>query len=450
MPRKAAIGLLAVVLVGGALRWSVMEWTAPVALVGDEKYYVAVARSLARDGVAKYRDTRALRPPAHAFLLSLAIRGAGPAPERSIAAQRQPLLRLQVALGTAVVALTALLGAALFDRRTGLLAGAVAAVYPELVAFSHYLWSENLFTVLLLGGLLLVVEGRRARGFGHAAAAGLVFGIGALTRETALWIGGLAALWWWATSAPPERRRALAKAALLCSLAVACLVPWTLRNQRVLGRPVPVSTIGWFAAGEGNSLEAPDWMQATGPKRASFKRAYLAIPGEIARMDFARRYTLASISAEQPAWIVKKLVRNCTQLFTPDSSLLYKARTGAYGKPLPRGVMSALVAVSAVPYGLVFLVGTLGLAATRGDGRLLLPCLVVGGAILTHVLTNATVRFRLPWMPLFIIYASRAIVARHRILESMSRGRWLALAGGWLFFLGLCVPYFFTTPAALD
>jgi len=447
MARKTAILLLGVVVLGAGIRWAVMEWTFPTALVGDEIYYFGVAGSLARDGVAQFEDSRALRPPAHPFLLSLLIRGAGADGDRSVEAQLHRLLLLQVGLGTAVVLLTALLGEALFDRRTGLMAGLIAAVYPNLVAFSHYLWSENLYTVLLLGGLLIVVRGQNTRGVFHATAAGLVFGLGALTRETALLIGALAAVWWLATAAKLERRSALLKGALLCTVAVGCVVPWTLRNYEVLGRLVPVSTIGWFAAGEGNSLEEPDWMQAWGPKRANFKSAYMQIPGEAARMDFARRYTLARIAEEQPGWIFKKLVRNGTQLFTPDSSLLYKLRLGAYG-PVSPGVIMAAVAVSAVPYILVFLGGTLGLAAARGNGRLLLPCLVVGGSILTHVLTNATVRFRLPWMPLFIIYAGRAIVARDVILGSMSRGRWLALMAVWAFFFGVCVPYFLAGYAA--
>ena len=440
MQRKTAILLLGLMVLGGGIRWAVMEWTFPTRLVGDEGYYFVVARNLARDGVAKYDDSRALRPPAHPFFLSLLIPGAGVDADGSVPLQLHRLLLLQVALGTAVVLLTGLLGQALFDRRTGWLAGLVAAFDPNLIAFSHYLWSENLFTVILLCGLLIVVKGQKTPGFSHATAAGLVFGIGALTRETALLIGGMAAVWWLATAAKLERRRALGKGALLCTVAVGCVLPWTLRNYQVLGRVVPVSTIGWFAAGEGNSLEEPDWMQAWGPRRASFKSAYFEVPGEVERMDFARRYTLERIREEQPAWIFKKLVRNSTQLFTPDSPLLYKIRRGAYG-PVSNGVMNALVAVSAVPYSLVFLAGTLGIAAARGNGRLLLPCLVVGISLLTHVLTNATVRFRLPLMPLFIIYAGRAIVARHAIPGSMSRGRWLALGAVWLFFFALCVPY---------
>ncbi len=440
MERKTAIiPLLAVVVLGGSLRWAAMEWTFPVRLAGDELYYVDVAENLARDGVARSADTRALRPPAHPFLLSLLIKAGDPGDPPQASLHR--MLLLQVLLGTVVVLLTVLLGQALFDRRAGLAAGLIAAVDPSLVAFSHYLWSENLYTVVLLSGLLIVVAGRRARGLSHAVAAGVVFGVGALVRETAWLVGAMAAVWWLATAATSERRPALLKGALLCTVAAACVVPWTLRNYQVLGRAVPVSTIGWFAAAEGNTLEEPDWMLTWGPRRAAFKAAYNATPGELERMDFARRYTLARIAAEQPTWIFKKLVRNCTQLFTPDSSLLYKIGLGTYG-PLSLGATNVLIAVAVVSYVLVFLVGTLGMAAARGNGRLLLPCLVIGSSVLVHVLTNGTVRFRLPWMPLFSIYAGSAVTGRGALLASMSRSRWVALAAVWVFFLGWCVPYY--------
>ena len=66
----------------------------------------------------------------------------------------------------------------------------IAALYPNFVAFSTYLWSENLYTVLLLTGLLLVVRGQYSKGFGLPVVAGMAFGLGALTREASLLAAG--------------------------------------------------------------------------------------------------------------------------------------------------------------------------------------------------------------------------------------------------------------------
>ena len=46
-----------------------------------------------------------------------------------------------------------LLGRSAFGERAGLLAAALAAVYPELVWFAAHFWAETLFMVLLWWGI---------------------------------------------------------------------------------------------------------------------------------------------------------------------------------------------------------------------------------------------------------------------------------------------------------
>jgi len=81
-----------------------------------------------------------------------------------------------------------------------------AAVLPELVAFSHYLWPTTLFSVLCLASWCCVVLARQRQSLAFAAAAGAVFGLAVLTRETAaaMALGGAVWLLW---HAPPGKRR---------------------------------------------------------------------------------------------------------------------------------------------------------------------------------------------------------------------------------------------------
>ena len=154
--RTFAVALAALTLLAGGLRLAVAESTHPVRLVGDEVYYAQVAAQLASGQGHLYvggleGEARAWRPPAHPFALSLVLER-----ERALraSAERDPeallaLVRLEVLVGALLVAATALLGAALFDARAGLLAGAIAALHPALVAQSHMLWSEGLFSLLV-------------------------------------------------------------------------------------------------------------------------------------------------------------------------------------------------------------------------------------------------------------------------------------------------------------
>ena len=86
------------------------------------------------------------------------------------------------------------------------MAAALAAVYPTFVAFSHYLWAETLFSLLLTTALALVVVSASRSSAALAAGAGLCFGLAALTRELAFPVAAAAAVWLVAM-APRSARR---------------------------------------------------------------------------------------------------------------------------------------------------------------------------------------------------------------------------------------------------
>jgi 4-amino-4-deoxy-L-arabinose transferase-like glycosyltransferase len=444
---RAAVFLVAVVALGGALRWTAMQATYPVVTIGDENYYAMTALEIARgrghvDGPSP-AASRVWRPPAHAYLLSLlADPEVSPLNEFTKPAFVRPMLLLQVALGTALIALTALLGRALFDARVGLVAGVIAALYPTLIAHSHYLWSETLFALLVTGALRAVVLVERERRWSGVLLTGLTFGVAALTRELALPVAGASAFWWWSTAGREGRRLAVRQGAVMLVLALLVIAPWTVRNHLVLGRFIPVSTVGWFAAGEGNTLEHSDWLRPTGPAQSTFALTYFGIPSEVDRLDFARRQTLERIAAEQPTWVFKKTLRNLAQLLSPDSVLLYKLRRGAYGE-VPGWTLPAATVAAIASYSLVFVASVVGIAVAPGTGRRLLPCLVFGVVAVVHVAANATARFRVPWLPLLMVYASYALIHATALPRELRGRRWIAPAAVLLFFFAACVPYFF-------
>ena len=122
----------------------------------------------------------------------------------------------QVLMGTLGVWLVFLLGRAWLDARHGLAAAWTCALYPNLVAFSHYLWSEPLFIALFLAALLLLTGARSTPTAAAAAAGGALLGLAALTRASALYF--LPVLLAWMVWAWPEtRRRTLGRAALVAA-----------------------------------------------------------------------------------------------------------------------------------------------------------------------------------------------------------------------------------------
>jgi 4-amino-4-deoxy-L-arabinose transferase-like glycosyltransferase len=452
--RRAGRVILAVLLLAfasAALRLWVMERNFPVRPLGDEMYYVVVAANLADGRGHVYgRSSRALRPPAHSWLLSQfadadALLGRSHAPPSRGLGVRvdrlRPLLRVEVVLGTALVLATSLLGWALFDARTGFTSGCIAALYPTFVAYSHFLWSETLFALLVTAALagLVFMERRRSRGL--ALLAGLLFGAAALTREIALPVACAGVLWALVRAQPGERRAAAVRGALVLACASLVVLPWALRNYSHVGRFLPISSVGWIAIGEGNSLAGAKWLRPAAPGRTDFRRDVLAIPGEAERSDYARRRTFAIIAEQQPAWIFRKIAHNVPLLLSPDAFQLYKLRNGSYGDVSPAS-LRRVTAVTVLSYALVAGFGAFGIAAARRDRRRLFACLVLATVVGLHVLANANSRFRMPWMPLVMVYAAHAALGGRALVAGLRRREVLAASAATLVVVGICVSYF--------
>jgi len=449
--RRFWLAIAGVALAGGIVRVAALAATFPVALNGDEVYYLDVATNIAagRGHVASATGDRALRPPLHPYLLSQLVPRGDPG-EPAAAVVREPssrraMLVLQVVLSSALVAATGWLGALIFDRRTGIVAAAFAAGSPTLIAFSHYLWAETTFALLATCGIAAVVHAARSRSWAACAMAGVAFGAATLARDAGLAIALGCAAWSVAFAESGERRRAIARAGVVLATCAAVVAPWSARNAQVLGRAVPVSTIGWFAAAVGNADSG--WLRPDSRARAEFQRAYHAIPGELARADFARERALERITAEQPLWIAKKLVRNMAALWSPDSTLLIKLRIGAYGD-LPDAARRAIAALDASAYLATLVLAILGASAAPGR-RALLPLLAFGGVLALHVAANASVRFRVPLMPLLMIYASAALASSEVRLRERTPGRRLAAAAVLTFVAATAIPHFAPEARAL-
>jgi 4-amino-4-deoxy-L-arabinose transferase-like glycosyltransferase len=142
-------------------------------------------------------------------------------------------------MGAAGVLLIGLLGRRVGGDRAGLVAAAVAAVYPALVMLDFSLRSESLYVplvaVCLLAAYRLVDSPSRRSG----ALLGLAIGLAALTRGEALLLLALLAVPVLGLTPRPGRLR------LAGAVAVGFLVvvgPWLARNWIVFDRPAAIST----------------------------------------------------------------------------------------------------------------------------------------------------------------------------------------------------------------
>jgi len=382
--------------------------TSPVA---DERTWIDWARNLASSKVAfsPFRTRLVFYPPLYHYFIAVLEAAVG-----SLTAVKWA----QVLVGSLLVPAVGRVGRAAFGPRAGLTAAAIAAFYPDLVWFSTHFWSETLFLTLLWWAferLLATGESRElasapgepgSRHMGAALAAGLMWGLAILTRETILYLTPLAALWLLVRGGRGSR----ARAALFLLTATLVVAPWTWRNWVVYRSFIPVSTAGGLNVFQGNARLT----------RQQVYNRYRAVQGRLEQYRYAQRMGLRAILERQPTWFLEKLRDEMPRLWEADSLALVHIKRGAYGNVGTGWAVAAAVAV-VVPYLAalaLFVVALAAFPATRPRVALIVFLL---GYTAIHMATHGFARYRLPVMPVFFVLAGAAWTAlRERALPRVS------------------------------
>ena len=241
---RFALGLLVIAAVALAVRVAFAVVVDPqVAEVSDAGAYHLLGTHLAEGrGYIRPFDLTLLgevRPTAeYPPLLPAVIAVASLAGIEGVDAQ-QLVLSL---LGTGTVVVVGLLGRRVGGTTVGLVAAALAAVYPMLFQSDAVLMPETPFALLVATSLLLAHRAAAQPGAGRFALTGVAVGLAALTRAEALLLAPLllVPLALRLPRVPPRRRLLLGAAGLAAAAMV--VAPWTLRNAvRFDGALVPVS-----------------------------------------------------------------------------------------------------------------------------------------------------------------------------------------------------------------
>ena len=151
---------------------------------------------------------------------------------------------VSILIGTATVLVTALVAERLGGRRAALVAGVLAAVYPNLWLIDSLLFPEGLFALLTTSCILIAYQWRDRPAWWRAALLGATIGLAALTRGEGLLLVPLLAVPWMLGNrdlAVAARWRHLVLAGGAC---LVVLAPWTIRNAATFDVFVPLSTNG--------------------------------------------------------------------------------------------------------------------------------------------------------------------------------------------------------------
>lgn len=412
----------------------------------DEVAYLGIAKTLVAEG--RYETT--FRPPLYpGFIAAFLALGLGTLGVRIA----------QALLGTVSAWLAYRIGRRTFGESAGVVAAAIVAFDPVLVAFSHRLWSETLYIALLLAAIDLLTGDPQGRRLWRWGAAGVLLGLASLARPMLAtfipfllpWALLQAARGEWrspdaggeygpppAGARVPRSMAGVGRFALLGALCAAAILPWTARNARATGAFILIDSNGPYNILVGAQPEAR-FVAKDDMWSARFGRVDGQSYTDLVDVDAAKAQRLAMqdatrLIAARPAAFVGKSLWEGGHLWTLDSFLLRHLRNGWYGPGVPRWAVALITLVSISFFVVLVIAGAIGLATERASPFRGLALLLIAHSLLLFSLTYALSRYRLPLQPLLAIPAAVVLLDVRGRLAASWRGalparRRLALAG---------------------
>ncbi len=296
--RRWLLALSVIVIVGMLLRGAVLA--RGFGSLEDPDNYLKLAKSLVEGrGFALRERLTAYRPPLYPIILAPLVGGLGKHLPWGVAV-------LHILLGGATVVATAWT-----SRRWGLgpvgslIAAGIVAADPVLVSQARMVMTETLAAFLVALTLLATTKS----GPWGVVYGGVGFGFATLCRPSLLPAAILSALA--VVFLGPERLSRRVGLSLLLLLATfAVLMPWALRNARVLGEPVWTTTHGGYTLALANNpvyyddvLNGPPGAVWSGPnQRRWFMESNRSVAG-LGEVEADRRFRAAALRmlADRPS-----------------------------------------------------------------------------------------------------------------------------------------------------
>ena len=182
-------------------------------------------------------------------------------------------------VGSGTCVLVYLFARDLFGKPLGLLAGVIAAIYPELYIYDGWLYTESLYIFLSFALCYALYCIQRARGekTWQWVTSGILLGLLSLTRPNGLLLLVMVIVWamlllWFKLLA----RLATLRGVLVTTiLALALVAPWTVRNYLVSHTFIPVAT------GDGTVLLGAynDQVLTGPPPQGTWINPNISVPG---------------------------------------------------------------------------------------------------------------------------------------------------------------------------
>jgi len=418
-----------------AVRWLyLLEWSrTPLfdVLIGDGRQYARWAHTIA--GGDWFGSEAFYQAPLYPYVLALI---------QSLFGDGLWAVRLvQITLGSLACVLLAAAGRRFFDKRVGLIAGVVLALYAPAIFYDGLIQKATLAGFLMALLLYCLGEHRATSRGAWILASGVVVGWLALTRENALILAPVVLVWFVWQASPASTRPRLRAAALFLGAMLLVLLPVALRNQALGGGFSPTTSqlgpnfyIGNHEGANGRYLPLrPGRADPRYERHDATDLAQLAVGRALDAdevSDYWLQQSLSYIRSQPGDWLA---------LMARKTLLVWHANEGMDVDSLEAYTDASLLLRSLnrlFHFGLLAPLAFVGAWLTRSRRRELWPLWLMSLAIAAAVaLFYVMGRYRFPMVPLLTLFAAAALVTGARMWHRGERGRLLRL-GGLLLVLG--------------
>ena len=315
---------------------------------------------------------------------------------------------LQEMLGVLNVFLVYLLGRRLFGHVAGLIAGLMITLYAPVVYLESKLLTETLAITLSLGSLLMLMRAIDKPTIVRFMLTGMMLGLSALCRPTALLTAVLMALWllW----RKPVKGRLVAVLAAGIALAV---LPVTARNYFV-GKDFALITTN-----VGVCLFQADNPSATGVFTSVPMFSGALEMQQMEEMEFASRALGHQVTASESSGFLMRLGLRFIRKYPARFALLtlkklvwslHKRESAcAYGVDFEKTFVPMLGWMF-IPFSLLAGLGLFGIVRARGPKESELLMIQAASIYISMIIFYVSSRFRAPAMPALAVFAGCAVV----------------------------------------
>lgn len=439
--------IILAILTGVFIRLLIVFLMPDMKLVGDEIAYYQTAGKII---TAEKAPLNYFRPPLYIYFCVLVLKSLGDSADA-------------IRIFQCMLEGLTILGVYLVCRRTlgnkaGLWAGWIFALYPDFIAYSHYLWSECLLLFMLVYGILILLELRERPRLCLGVIAGIIWGGLMLLKPYHLYIMPVLLVWFVLSFAKERRWIAVKTAIPILAVSISMAFAWSLHISLARGQATIISKIGEVNLWTGTNYFPPPQFDFPYAKtdiissREQYAEHLIIRDKSMAnlRKEFGRTEGLIPFILKNPKLFMSRAKEKFVCLWAPTSLLLrhiYDPRGHKkYGDPnemnpiLRIGVSYALILSTMV----ILILAVLGIPLSRERYLLGFMLIYALSYMCMICITPSSSRYRVPLMIFAVVYAGFMLSQRAHFKELLRKPRALIASGIVLVAMGIlwsfCVP----------